>query len=186
VLSPQEQRWYVAYTYPRHEKSVADQLAKKSVECFLPTISKNSRWKDRNVTTEVPLFPGYVFTRIAQNERLQVVSISGIVRMLSFNEVPVSVCDDEIQAIRICVTRGAKLTAHHFIAIGERVRVKEGIFQGVEGFVSRHHSGCSLVVTVALIQQAAALEIEESYLERVGPAPNLTSSVSAFARHHLK
>jgi transcription antitermination factor NusG len=146
-------------------------------------LSKKSVWKDRKVTIEVPLFPGYIFTRIAHQERLKVVSIESVVRMLSFNEVPVSICDDEIEAIRMCVTRGATLTPHRFIAIGERVRVKEGIFQGLEGFVSRHHNGCSLVVTVALIQQAAALEIEESCLERVGPGPGLAPSPSSFRNH---
>src|SRR5271169_2173392 len=81
-------RWYVAYTYPRHEKSVADQLAHKSVEIFLPTCTKTSRWKDRQVKIVLPLFPGYVFARIPANERLKVVSTPSVIRILSFKGVP--------------------------------------------------------------------------------------------------
>lgn len=171
-----EQHWYVAYTYPRHEKSVADQLANKGVESFLPTFTKISRWKDRSVKIEQPLFPGYLFTRISASERLKVVSVSSVIRMLSFNEVPVPVNDADIETLMLCISRGGSLQPHHFTAIGERVRVKEGMFDGLEGFVIRHHNGCSLVVTVALIQQSVSLEIEESYLER---APSLAHASSS-------
>jgi transcription antitermination factor NusG len=165
-----DQSWYVAYTYPRHERAVAEQLAQKSIECFLPTVSTIHVRKDRKVTLQLPLFPGYLFTRISPEERLRVVSIASVIRMLSYNEVPAPVSDDDINAIRFCLSRGGKLAPHRFIAVGDRVRVKEGIFQGLEGFVSRHHSGCNLVVTVALIQQSAALEIEEHLLEPIGPS----------------
>jgi transcription antitermination factor NusG len=163
------QRWYVAYTYPRHEKLVADQLAQKCVESFLPTLTKTSRWKDRQVKIDVPLFPGYLFTRISANERLKVISIPSVIRILSFNEVPVAVSDADIEDVRLCANRGGNLQPHRFIAIGERVRVREGVFEGLEGFVVRHRNGCRLVVTVALIHQSVALEIEEALLECVCP-----------------
>jgi transcription antitermination factor NusG len=167
--------WFVAYTYPRHERSVANHLAQKSVESFLPCLTKTSRWKDRQVKIEVPLFPGYIFTRISPNERVKVMSIPGVIRMLSYNEVPVMVSNSEIDSIRLCLSRGGKLEPHRFIAIGERVRVKEGIFQGLEGFVVRHHQGCKLVVTVGLIHQSVALEIEEDLLELSCPASSQVS-----------
>lgn len=181
-VSIDDQRWYVAYTYPRHEKSVADQLAHKGVESFLPMFTRISRWKDRSVKIEQPLFPGYIFTRISARERLKIVSVSSVIRMLSFNEVPVPVNDADIENLMLCVRRGGTLQPHHFTAIGERVRVKEGIFDGLEGFVIRHHNGCSLVVTVALIQQSVSLEIEESYLERVPSLAHSSSSSPHIAR----
>src|SRR5215475_14582801 len=92
-------RWYVAYTYPRHERAVADQLSHKSVETFLPTFAKTSRWKDRKVELALPLFPGYVFTRISINEKLAVVSIPSVIRLVSFNGLPMPVDDAEIDAI---------------------------------------------------------------------------------------
>src|ERR1700722_1630552 len=88
TASAPERRWYVAYTYPRHEKSVAGQLARKAVESFLPSLTTMNRWKDRLVKIDIPLFPGYIFTRISPDERLKVVSIPSVIRILSFNEAP--------------------------------------------------------------------------------------------------
>ncbi|MDW5265937.1 MULTISPECIES: transcription termination/antitermination protein NusG [Acidobacteriaceae] len=177
-----DRRWYVAYTYPRHEKSVADQLTHKSVESFLPTITTISRWRDRRVKIEQPLFPGYIFARISTREKLKVVSVPSVIRMLSFNEVPMPVDDADIDALMLCVSRGGALQPHHFTAIGERVRVREGMFEGLEGFVVRHHEGCSLVVTVSLIQQSVSLEIEESLLECVPSLAHTSLSSSRVAR----
>jgi transcription antitermination factor NusG len=177
------QRWYVAYTYPRHEKLVADHLAHKSVESFLPTLTKTSRWKDRQVKIELPLFPGYLFTRISASERIKVVSIPSVIRILSINEVPVPVSDADIEDLRLCVSRGGStLQPHSFIAIGERVRVREGAFEGLEGFVVRHRNGCRLVVTIALIHQSVSLEIEETLLERVCSPPIHGSRLPRTAR----
>ena len=167
--SEQMPRWYVAYTYPRHEKSVADQLVHKSVETFLPTLTRVSQWKDRQVKLVLPLFPGYVFARICANEKLAVLSVPSVIRILSFRGVPVPLNDGEIDAIRLCLVRGGILQPHRFIAVGERVRVTSGVFQGLEGIVIRHSNSCKLVVTIALIHQSVALEIEGERLEHVHP-----------------
>ena len=162
-------RWYVAYTYPRHEKSVADQLAHKSVEIFLPTIQKTSHWKDRRVTLELPLFAGYVFARIPANERVKVLSTPSVIRLLSCRGIPVPVEDGEIEAVRLCVSRGATLQPHRFMAVGDRVRVREGAFEGLEGVVVRYNNGCKLVISIGLIHQSVALEIDADSLEHVAP-----------------
>jgi transcription antitermination factor NusG len=158
--------------------SVANHLAQRSVETFLPCLAKISQWKDRQVTINVPLFPGYVFARISPHERIKVMSTPSVIRMLCYNEVPAMVSDSEIENIRLCLDRGGKLEPHQFVAVGDRVRVKQGIFQGLEGFVVRQHSGCRLVATIRLIQQSVALEIEESFLELACPVSTQAYPVS--------
>ena len=165
----QAPHWYVAYTYPHHEKAVADQLSQRSVETFLPTFTKTSRWKDRRVSLDLPLFAGYVFTRIPACERIRVLAIPSVIRILSFRGVPVPVSDAEIDAVRMCIGRGAKLEPHHFMAVGDRVRVKEGVFEGLEGVVVRYNNSCKLVVSIGLIHQSVALEIDADSLEHVRP-----------------
>ena len=119
-----DHHWYVAYTYPRHEKSVAEQLSRRSVEIFLPTFTKTSSWKDRRVSLDVPLFAGYVFARISAGDKLKVLTIPSVIRILSFGGVLVPVSDTEIDALRLCMGGGAKLQPHRFITVGDRVRVK--------------------------------------------------------------
>src|SRR5580700_8237318 len=81
-------RWYAAYTSANHEKRVAEQLGVREVEHFLPLYSSVRRWKDRRVMLELPLFPGYVFVRMALRDRLQVMQIPGIARLVGFDGTP--------------------------------------------------------------------------------------------------
>jgi transcription antitermination factor NusG len=167
-----EPRWYVAYTYPRHEKTVADLLMQKSLDIFLPTFTKISQWKDRRVSLELPLFAGYVFVHIHLDERTKVLSLPSVIRLLSNRGVPVPVSDEEIDAVRFCIQRGAKLQEHSFLAAGDRVRVMDGPFKGLEGIVTRAKNTCRVVVSIALIHQSVALEIDAHLLEYVS-SPSL-------------
>jgi len=162
--------WYVAYTYPRHERAVADQLERKSVEAFLPTFTETSQWKDRRVKLELPLFPGYVFARITASERVKILSVPSVIRMLHYQGALAPVSEDEIDTIRQFLTQGAKLRPHRYLAVGDLVRVREGVFTGVQGIVVRENNGCRLVVSIGLIQQSVAMEVDAHSLEYVGPS----------------
>src|ERR1700687_5371706 len=77
--------WYVAYTRANHEKRVTEQLLQRSVDHFLPLYESVRRWKDRRVTLQLPLFPGYVFVRLALCDRLKILQVPGVARLIGFN-----------------------------------------------------------------------------------------------------
>jgi transcription antitermination factor NusG len=79
-----EQHWNVVYTCRNHEKCVGAELHARAVEHFLPLYSSARRWKDRQVTLELPLFPGYVLLRLALCDGLRVRQIPSVVRLVSF------------------------------------------------------------------------------------------------------
>jgi transcription antitermination factor NusG len=158
-------RWYALYTYPRHEKAVADQLESKAVEAFLPTLTTESRWKDRRVRIQTPVFPGYVFARISPGQRSKVLNAPGVIRMLSFNGTPVPIDDSEIEAVKLCLERGAALKPHPFLEVGDRVRVRSGMLEGLEGLISRCKNERRLIVPITLINQSVAIEIDVQLLE---------------------
>jgi transcription antitermination factor NusG len=161
-------RWYAVYTYPRHEKAVREHLESKSVEAFLPTFVSEHRWKDRCVRVQTPLFPGYVFIRIDVSERSKVFAVPSVIRMLSFNGTPAPIDDSEIEAVRLCLEGGAPLEPFPFIEVGDRVRVRSGLLEGLEGFVSRCKNERRLIVPISLINQSVAVEIEVQLLEPLG------------------
>jgi transcription antitermination factor NusG len=163
-------RWYAVYTYPRHEKAVAKHLEDAWVEAFLPIFKSRSRWKDRSVEISRPLFPGYVFTRITMGDRSKVMSIPSVVRILSFNGRPAEIPSQEIESVRLCVEYGATLEAHPIPEVGERARVCAGVFEGVEGIVLNRKNKCKVIISLSLIHQAVALEIDSKYLEPVRSA----------------
>jgi hypothetical protein len=75
-----ESSWWAVYTRHQHEKAVAQVLSSKGFEVFLPLYDSVRRWKDRNKTLSLPLFPCYVFVRGGLNRRLQVVTTPGIIQ----------------------------------------------------------------------------------------------------------
>ncbi len=157
--------WYALYTYPRHEKAVAEQLESKAVEAFLPTFTTESRWKDRRVRIQTPVFAGYVFARISPGQRSKVLNAPGVIRMLSFNGAPAPIDDSEIEAVKLCLERGAALKPCPFLEVGDRVRVRSGILEGLEGLISRCKNDRRLIVPITLINQSVAIEIDVQLLE---------------------
>src|SRR5689334_2870168 len=93
VLEP---RWSVAYVIARHEKAVAQELSRRSVESFLPVYHAVHYWKQRRAEVELPLFPSYVFVRLILHERLRVLQVPGVVHLVTFNGLPASVPEEEI------------------------------------------------------------------------------------------
>lgn len=164
--------WYAVYTYSRHEKSVKDYLDAKEIEVFLPTVVVESRWKDRNMHLALPAFPGYVFVRIAPGERGKVLSAPGVVRILSFNGAPAPINQNEIESLRLCLDRNGPLKPHPFLEVGERVRVRSGALEGLEGLVARKKGACRLILSIALIHQSVAVEIDARLLETLRVTPD--------------
>jgi transcription antitermination factor NusG len=90
-----------------------------------------------------------------------------VVRILSFNGKPALIDAAEIEALRLCHRDGVLLEPHPFATVGERVRVRAGTLEGLEGVVIRRKSGLRLVLSVSLINQSVAVEIAASLLEPV-------------------
>src|SRR5216684_9006423 len=109
-----EPRWYALYANVNHEKRVAQQLERRSVEHLLPLYESVRRWKDRRVRLQIPLFPGYVFVRLALRDRLPLLQIPSVVRLVSFDGQPAPLPEEDIQAIRNCLGRGHQVEPHPY------------------------------------------------------------------------
>jgi len=159
-----EARWYAAYTSANHEKRVSEQLGVREVEHFLPLYASLRRWKDRRVKLELPLFPGYVFVRTALRNRLQVLQVPGVVRLVGFDGAPTALPEDEIETLRTSLRDGLRAKPHPYLTVGRRVRVQAGPLAGLTGILLRRKSGARFVVSVDLIQRSVAVELSEAAL----------------------
>src|SRR5713101_9264348 len=160
-----EPRWYAAYTSANHEKRVAEQRGVRAVEHFLPTYSSVRRWKDRRVTLELPLFPGYVFVRIALCDRLRVVQVPGVARLVGFDGKPAALPEEEMEALMKSLEYGLHAEPHPYLTAGHRVRVKDGPLAGLKGILLRWKGNWRVVVSLELIQRSMSVEIGASNLE---------------------
>jgi transcription antitermination factor NusG len=160
-----DSHWYAAYTSSNHEKRVADQLLRRSVEHFLPLYQVVRRWKDRRVLLELPLFRGYVFVRIALNDRLQVIQVPGVSKLVGFSGTPAALPAEEIDALRTSLAGGVHAVPHPYLAEGRKVRVKSGLFAGMTGILVKRKNRVRFVVSLELIQRSIAVEMDEMDLE---------------------
>jgi transcription antitermination factor NusG len=160
-------RWYAAYTCANHEKRVAEQLGVRSVEHFVPLYESVRRWKDRRVTLELPLFPGYVFVHFALRERLRVLEIPGLVRLVGFNGQAAALPDEEMEILRSGLRQSLRAEPHPFLTVGRRVRIVGGPFTGLEGVLKKKKSSLRVVVTLELIQRSVAVDVDVADVQAV-------------------
>jgi transcription antitermination factor NusG len=163
-------RWYAAYTCANHEKRVRDQLEERSVESFLPLYETVRRWKDRRMHLQLPIFPGYVFVRMGLADRLRVLQVPSVVRLVGFNGQLSALPDEEMEGLKKSLARGVLAEPHPFLSVGRRVRVKAGPLAGVEGIVIRRKNRLRLVISLELIQRAAMVEVDAADLDPLGKA----------------
>jgi transcription antitermination factor NusG len=157
--------WYAAYTSANHEKRVAGQLGVRDVTHFLPLYASVRRWKDRRVELELPLFPGYIFVRIALREQLQVLQVSGVARLVGFGGLASALPDEEIEALKAGLASGVPAEPHPFLTVGRKVRVKNGPLANLQGILLKRKNRTRLVVSLELIQRSVAVELDEADLE---------------------
>lgn len=155
----EESKWYAIYTCSRHEKIVQQQLDAKTVECYLPLYQSLRRWNDRKALVDLPLFPGYLFVRIALSARLRVLTVPGVVRIISFNGKPASLTNEEIDALRASVSMQAA-EPYPYLAKGTRVLIKSGPLKGLEGVVMRRKNKLRAVISIHSIMQSYAVELD--------------------------
>lgn len=162
-------RWYAVHSRSRHEKRIHQFLQTNSIDSFLPLYESVHRWKDRRALVTLPLFPGYLFVRIASEERLKVLTAPGVVRLLSAHGCPIPVPDSEIDALRNCAAQNARMEPHPYLTVGRRVLVKSGPFTDLEGILVRKKGQFRLVVSVNLIARSVSLELDRSDIVALNP-----------------
>ncbi|MEQ1656402.1 MAG: UpxY family transcription antiterminator [Nitrospira sp.] len=154
-----QSQWYALRTKSRHEKLVRDQLEKQGIEPLLPTVRRLSQWKDRKKEIEVPLFSGYCFVRLSQQNRLPVQKVAGVVEVVGSGNRPEPIPDEEIEALKTLMTSVLPYDPHPYLHEGMMVEVVRGPLQGVHGILLRKEKRHRLVIGVRLIQQAVGVEI---------------------------
>lgn len=159
--------WYATYTRSRHEKSVAEQLQQRGVECFLPLYESERNWKNGTFKVQFPLFPGYLFVHIPLQHRLKVLQVPGVVRLVGSNGLPAPLPQADIEMMRCALRKGIVAEPHPYLKLGTRVRIVSGPMEGREGILMRKAGKPRVVISVDLIMRSVAVEIDSSQLQPV-------------------
>ena len=153
--------WFAIWTRSRHEQVVREQLERKKIDAFLPTITRWSRWKDRKKKIDWPLFPGYCFAQFDPDDALAVLKCTGVVNIVSFEGKPAPIPEYELDSIRLLVGSELQFDPCPMIREGEMVEVVHGPLRGVIGRLMRKDTKTArLVLSVNLIGQAVSVEVD--------------------------
>jgi transcription antitermination factor NusG len=159
--------WFAVFTLPQNEKSVATRLHLHDIEVFLPTYEAVRVWKNRQrVRLVLPLFPSYLFVHINSGERKRVLESFGVLRIVGNRREPAPIPDSTIAFLRSDLCAG-RIEPHNELVVGQRVRIKSGAMQGLEGNLIRKNNNLRFVLTISLINQYASVEIGAEDLEPV-------------------
>jgi transcription antitermination factor NusG len=164
-------RWFAVYTTPRHEKHVSEILAERQIETFLPLYKTTRQWKkSRPVVLELPLFPTYVFVRIARQARGAVLGMPGVLSIVGSSKEPWPLPDFEIDALRSGLLE-RKIEPHPYLVVGERVRIMAGVMAGVEGVLVRKKNDLRVVLSLDTIMRSVAVEVNAGDIEPAAATP---------------
>jgi transcription antitermination factor NusG len=160
-IAPEAPRWYALHTRARHEKSVERRLRERGMEAFLPTTLEVHRWSDRKQKVEVPLFSCYVFVRcvLSAEDRTRVHQVESVHGFVGSRGASLPIPDEQIESIQKVLTQAAG-RSHPFLKVGQRVRIRGGAMDGVEGVFLSENGDHSLIISVDAIQRSMAVRID--------------------------
>lgn len=164
--------WFAVHTRSHFEPRVAAEFTEKGVEHYLPAHTSLHQWKDRRKEVSLPLFPGYLFCRIADTAaaRLQVLRTMGVVRILGFGGKITPVSEVQINSIRCLLESGVPWSSYPYLHQGAAVRIKCGPLRGVEGILVRTKSNTRLVLSIELLCQSVSAEVDACEVEVLSSA----------------
>jgi transcription antitermination factor NusG len=162
-----KRKWYAVFTAPKSEKSVVKHLNVRNIESFLPCYETIRLWKNRQrIKLVLPLFPTYLFVHIKYHERGKVLQSPGVLQIVGNSHESIPLPDNEIEFLR-SGARPDKMEPYRELVVGEKVRLKYGVMQGIQGLLVRKSDSLRFVFTLELINQTAAIEVDADDLEPI-------------------
>jgi len=153
--------WYAIQTIPKHERKVASELQRKDLRTFLPLFPVKRQWSDRVRVLDLPLFPGYVFVCMssAVDQRIAVLRTRGVTSFVGIRGMGIPIPEHQIAAIESIIDRKLHCSPYPFLNVGQRVRIRGGSLEGIEGILAEVKGDLSLVISVELIQRSLAIRV---------------------------
>lgn len=158
-----EALWHVCHTRPRCEKKFAALMAAEGFEHYLPLVPSVRRYGRQTKKFSKPLFPGYVFARLATERRSRIYQQELLARAIA---VPAEASFlRQMAEVRALLASGFELSVLPQLVKGRRVRVLAGPLYGLEGLVENPAHPAGVVISVDVLQQGVLVRIPPDQLE---------------------
>jgi transcription antitermination factor NusG len=161
-VAERTEHWYALQTRVHRERVVEQRLQERGVATFLPVVTEVRRWSDRKKRIQFPLFASYLFVKLSPSkiDRLRVLYVDGVFQFVGTRGEATPIPEEQIEAVRALVNGELKWSSHPFLRIGQRVRIRSGALQGIEGILVWRSGESTLVISVDAIQRSMAVRID--------------------------
>jgi transcriptional antiterminator RfaH len=162
--------WYLIHTKSRQEKRALQNLEQQGYQCYLPILPTEKLRQGALTVTDDPLFPRYLFIRLAQDHSAKswspIRSTKGVSRLVSFGTEPVKIDGGLIDLLR---DREAalQLEPERLFRQGERVRLAEGTFAGIDGIYQMTDGERRVMVLIELLSKPVFVRVSPTGLRKV-------------------
>ncbi len=166
---PEALSWFAIHTRSKCEKKVATLLCGIQINHFLPIVKEVRFWSDRRKVIDQPLFPGYVFVRIPCEDktRISVLRTDGVVGFVGIRGQGIPIPDTEIENIQTLLSSRVQVEPYPFLRVGQKVRIRGGCMDGIEGILTAKNSEQCVVISINLIQRSLAVQVNGFDLEPI-------------------
>jgi len=164
---PHEYPWYALQVRSKYEKRVTDALKGKGYECLYPSYREKRKWSDRDKTLELPLFPGYVFSRLDVEERLPILTTPGVITIAGLGKIPQPLEEYEIEQVRRVVKTGYPAQPWPYLKIGQKVRITAGPLTGVEGLLLQRRGEARVVLSLTHLERSMSVLVDSDAVRPV-------------------
>jgi transcriptional antiterminator NusG len=169
AASAADPQWYAVHTRSRHEKAVINQLERRGILTFLPLVSEVHHWSDRRKIVQLPMFSCYAFVHMRLSPELwyKVTQTSGVLGFVGHRSEGIPIPESQIENIRALLSSDVPYSLCPFLQIGQRVRVRGGALDGMEGLLTARNGARTLVISVEPIQRSIAVRIDQYQVEAI-------------------
>jgi transcription termination/antitermination protein NusG len=162
-----EPRWYAIHTRAQHEKSVTWHLQNQGITAYLPLVSEVHRWSDRQKVVQMPLFSCYVFLHVPLVAEIwaKVMRMNSVLRFVGTGSEAVPIPNHQIESMQMLLSSKVPYALHPFLKVGQRVRVRGGSLDGIEGILRSRNGNHNLVISIEPLQRSLAICIDDYAVE---------------------
>jgi len=160
-----EIEWFVAHTKPRREKKLVEYCTRQNIATTLPCYESAHKYRGKTVVFQKPLFPGYVFLKMAANQADSVRQSDHVANLLQVFDQ--DTFQRQLQDIVTALELNLGVRLAPSLGEGMRVRIKGGPLQGVEGWVEKRYGMTTVLLRLDFISQAAAVKMDADLLEQI-------------------
>jgi transcriptional antiterminator RfaH len=162
--------WFAVYTKPRQERIALENLERQGFHCFLPmAVNPYQRRSERKPRIE-PLFPRYLFLNAAADRQslAPVRSTRGVCSLVRFGMELATMPNLAIKAIeRRCDPETGLVQLEPVpVEVGDRVRVFDGPFAGIEGVFRERKGTNRALLLMKMLGTESIVEVDALLLQK--------------------